>query len=57
MRVMSLNRPWTVLPAMEPEASNTIIASSVQGIRPSSSACIAVDPASRAISRTAAGHA
>jgi hypothetical protein len=56
MRVTWLKRPWTVLPAMDPDASKTIIASSVQGVRVSSGACAAADPARSVINASAAGH-
>ena len=56
MRVTSLKSPWTVLPAMDPDASNTIIASSVHGVRASSAACAAADPARSVASPKAMGH-
>jgi hypothetical protein len=58
MRGIVVAMPWLTLPAIEPDASNTIIASSVQGLRsPWSAAREGVTPAARKSTMTARGMA
>ena len=57
MRVTSLKRPWTVLPAIDPDASKTIIASSVHGVARFIRRRAAAEPARSVTSTKATGQA
>jgi hypothetical protein len=51
MRGVMVAMPWLTLPAIDPEASNTSMASSTQGLRSESSACAKVGTHHRSVAK------